>query len=163
MLFSFSDFLRSEECFSMSLISAITRSRILSNSFSSMLEERVGMEVKAGSAQRESVEVTAARRRKHNVRDGGWLSIYLPEYQTNAAACPPQAAKYSSRTCHVLLCGMLSMLSMEIVAIPHHTAHHTTSHTTPHTTPHTIPHTTPHTTPHITSHTRVGGYMGFPY
>ena len=40
----------------MSLISAITRSRILSNGFSSMLEERVGMEVKAGSAQRESVE-----------------------------------------------------------------------------------------------------------
>ena len=71
MLFSFSDFLRSEECFSMSLISAITRSRILSNSFSSMLEEGVGMEVKAGSAQRESVEVTAARRKRHHVRNNG--------------------------------------------------------------------------------------------
>ena len=87
-------------------ICAITCSCILSSSFSSMLEERVGMEVKAGSAQRESVEVTAARRRKHIVRDGGWLFICLPEYKTDAAACPPQAAKYSSRTCHILLCRM---------------------------------------------------------
>ena len=72
-----------------------------------MLEEGVGMEVKAGSAQRESVEVTAARRRKHNVRDGGWLSMYLPEYQSNAAACTPQAAKHSSRTCVYCCAGCL--------------------------------------------------------
>ena len=42
-------------------ICAITCSWILSSSFSSTLEERVGMEVKASSAQRESVEVAAAR------------------------------------------------------------------------------------------------------